>query len=105
MDQKARGILGRIFFNHRRNFNIRLWNLYFIKWTSSPAFTIVFKNKAEFKKIFFRFDPFVAAAAYAEGKLDIEGDIFEAVKLWDHFSSIKLNWKDKFMVLTELWSL
>lgn len=103
--QKAQDILDKIFENYPRDFNIRLWNGHLIKSSKQPKFLLGFNDKAIFRKILLRGDAFTAGTAYIEGKIDIEGDIFEAIKLGDYLVSLKLSRRDKLRILLKLLTL
>lgn len=103
--EKAENILEKIFENHPDDFNVRLWNGYLIEWSKQPKFTLVFADKSSFRKLLLRGDAFTAGTIYIEGKLDIEGDIFEAIKLGDYLASLKLSWRDKLRILMKLVTL
>lgn len=97
--------MDKIFESHPRDFNVRLWNGHLIEWDKNPKFTLIFKDKETFRKILFKGDAFCAGTAYIEGRFDIEGDIFEAIKLGDYLSSIKLSPGEKLGIFFNLLRL
>lgn len=105
MMQRAKDILEKIFEGREKNFNIRLWNGHLIEWANPAKFTLVFRNKAAFKKIVLRGDALTAGSAYIENDIDIEGDIFEAIKLADYLAALKLSGRDKINILARLITL
>lgn len=103
--QKAENILNKIFEHHPRNFNVRLWNGHLIEWSKPPKFTLIFNDKSSFRKLFLRGDTFTVGTIYIEGKLDIEGDILEAIKLEDYLSQLKMSGWEKLKILKRLLTL
>lgn len=103
--KKAKDILEKVFANHPRNFNVRLWNGQLINWSDAPAFILEFKTKSCFKKLFLRGNEFTAGAAYVEGELEIEGDILQAVETGAYLTSLKLNRREKLKLLAKLVTL
>jgi hypothetical protein len=98
-------ILDKVFEGHPKNFNVRFWDGRLIEWTPRPKFTIIFNDKRTFKKLFLRGDILSAGKSYITRKLDIDGNIFEALKLGDYFASLKLSRIEKFRLLLELLAL
>ena len=103
--RKVRHILTKIFKDHPRDFNIRLWDGRLINWSQTPRFTLVFHDKSAFKRIILSGNALVLGAAYIENQFDIEGDIFEAVRLGDHLAELKLGLRDKLGLLAELMTI
>ena len=94
--------MAKIFEGYPKDFNIRLWNGHVIEWGNPAKFTLVFRDKATFRKILLRGDALTAGTAFIENKVDIEGDIFEAIKLADYLASLKLSYRDKLRILSKL---
>lgn len=76
-----------------------------IEWSREPKFTLIFKNKAAFKKAILRGDAYTTGTEYIEGRLEIEGDIFEAIRLGDYLAQVKLSRRDKLNILLRLLRL
>ena len=103
--QRAKDILEKVFADHPRDFNVKLWNGHLIEWSRRPKFTLTFKDKRTFRSMFLRGNAFTAGKAFVEGRLDIEGDIFEAIKLADYLSQLRLRRREKLGILWRLiWS-
>jgi cyclopropane-fatty-acyl-phospholipid synthase len=102
---KLREILEEIFKTHPKDFNIRLWNGKTIEWTPRPSFTLIFNNRSAVKNLFLKGNAYAAGKAFIEKDLDIEGDIFEAMKLADHLSQLRLPIPRKIALLTKLITL
>lgn len=103
--KKAVAILHRIFRDHPRDFNLKLWNGHLIEWTPCPKFTLIFNDKSALKKLLLNGDQFTAGELFINQRLDVEGDIFEAVKLGDHLSQLKLGRREKLLLFAQLLTL
>ncbi len=103
--RKVRNVLTKIFKDHPRDFDIRLWDGRSIGWQTEPRFTLVFRDKQTFKRIIMNGNALVAGAAFIENKLDIEGDLFAAIGLGDYLSGLKLNWRDKLSLLAKIMTI
>ncbi len=103
--RKVRSILTKIFKDHPRDFNVRIWDGRVISWGETPRFTLVFRDKRVFQKIILNGNALVAGAAFIENKFDIEGDIFAAVRLGDYLGSLRLGMRERLGILTGLLTL
>src|SRR3989339_327167 len=88
--EKVKTLLDKIFKNHPKNFSVKIWDGRVISWNNNPKFMLIFKNKRIFKKIMASADLYIAGEAFIENNIDIEGDVFAAVRLGDYLSQIKL---------------
>ncbi len=103
--RKIRSVLTKIFKDHPRDFNIRLWDGRAIVWSQAPRFTLVFRDKKIFRQIILNGNALVAGAAFIENKLDIEGDIFAAVRLGDYLGGLKFSLSEKLGILAKLMTI
>lgn len=103
--RNAERLLGKIFEGHPKDFNIGLWDGSLIKWSDSPKFTLIFNDKEAFKKVMIASDAYKAGKAFIEGKVDITGDVFEAIKLADHLSQLRFSFIEKMGLLLEVMRL
>lgn len=103
--RKVRNILTRVFKDHPRDFDVRLWDGRSISWGQPPRFTLVFNDKATFKRIARSGSALALGAAFIEKRFDIEGDIFAAVKLVDHLGGLKLSLRERLSLLVKLMTL
>lgn len=87
-------------------FALRLWNnaLHTVG-NKPPAFTLVLRDPALLRRLVFEQNPLLLAEAYFLGALDVEGDLYSALALKDHFGAISLTWKDKLVLLRDAWRL
>jgi hypothetical protein len=47
--------------------------------------------------------PYNFAEAYVDGALDLEGDLFAAMKIADAIEEIRLSFRDRLRLLADLW--
>lgn len=68
-----------------------------------PRVRIRIKDRAAVRRLLFRRTPLVALAlAYAEGALDIDGDILEAARLKDNFPQRALTLRERLGIAVRL---
>jgi cyclopropane-fatty-acyl-phospholipid synthase len=103
--RNAEQILETVFEGHPKDFNIGLWDGTLIKWSDSPKFTLTFKDKTTFKRVLISSDAYKAGKAFVDGNVDITGDLFEAIKLSDHLSQLRLGFIEKMKMLLEVMRL
>ena len=103
--RRVRSLLANIFEGHPKDFNICLWDGHLIEWSREPKFTLIFRDKAAFKKVIMNGDALTAGAAFIDNKLDIEGDIFAAVRLGDYLGGLNLSLRDKLKIMAKLLTL
>jgi cyclopropane-fatty-acyl-phospholipid synthase len=75
---------------------LRLWNdatHYFGK--TAPAFTLVFRDPAVLRDLVLRRSPLPLADAYFHGRLDIEGDLYAALRLKAYFQELTLTGRER----------
>lgn len=68
----------------------------------APKFTIVLRDPGVLLRLALRPDPLRLAEAYLGGALDVEGDLYTALSLKDHFQRLSLNWRDKVAILGDV---
>lgn len=73
--------------------------------TRAPGFTLVLRDPALLRRLVVERSPLLLADGYFHGMLDVEGDLYSALRLKDHFSSIVLSWRDKLGLLLDAWRL
>jgi len=100
----------RIFERLLRGFDapsaLRLWNdSIHAPGDRPPAFTLVVRDPALLRRLVFARSPLLLADAYFRGALDVEGDLYSALALKNHFESISLSWWDRLALLRDAWRL
>ncbi len=88
-------ILDSIFAKSDKNFNIELWDKEVISYSDNPKFIIKFLDKDVFIQLITNPNIMSFAQAFIDKKIDIEGDIFEAIKLKDDIANIEISNKDR----------
>lgn len=102
----ATRILRRLLRGFDGNGSLRLWNDSAHRMGQGPsAFTLVLRDPLLLRSLVTAPDPLRLADAYFHGQVDIEGDIFSALALKDHFESLVLPWRDKLSMLRDAWDL
>jgi hypothetical protein len=101
---RAALILRRVFGRVPTGFAFRLWDGTLVRLgAGAPVCTAVVHRPATFVRLMRDPSPLKFAEAYAEGALDIEGDLFAAMKVADAMEEIRLSWPDRVRLLVELW--
>lgn len=92
----ARAMIERMFHDHpARNFAVRLWDGQEIAWNDTQAFKLVFADAEAFRLCLGSSDPARFAEAYVDGRLRIEGDLWEASELASYLRTVELDARDK----------
>jgi cyclopropane-fatty-acyl-phospholipid synthase len=81
---------------------VRLWDdSLHVRDGRAPAFTLVLRDPELLRRLVIERSPILLADAYFRGILDVEGDLYSALRLKDHFASIALSWRDKLSLLLD----
>lgn len=71
---------------------MRLWQGQTVAFgAGSPEFTLVFREPRPFRELILSRAPLRLAEAYFREKVDIEGNLYAALQLKDHFQSLRLS--------------
>ncbi|MFH1820103.1 MAG: cyclopropane-fatty-acyl-phospholipid synthase family protein [Pseudomonadota bacterium] len=71
---------------------VRLWDGQTLAFGGGvPEFTLVFREPRAFRDLILTRDPLRLAEAYFLGKVDVEGDLYAALRLKDHLQSLRLS--------------
>jgi cyclopropane-fatty-acyl-phospholipid synthase len=101
---RAALILRRVFGGVPTGFAFRLWDGTLVRLgAGAPVCTAVVHQPETFVRLMRDPSPFNFAEAYVEGALDIEGDLFAAMKVADAMEEIRLSWPDRLRLLVDLW--
>jgi cyclopropane-fatty-acyl-phospholipid synthase len=65
-------------------------------------FTLVFRSRRSFRKLMLRPNTLRFAVAYVNGEIDVEGDLFAAMRLAAHIEALRVGLKDRLAVLRAL---
>lgn len=104
--EPALRICERLLRGYHGNAAIRLWNgaIHAIG-TGPPPFTLVLQDPGLLRELVAKGSPLSLVEAYFAGTLDIEGDLYAALSLRDHFERISLTWREKLALLRDVWRL
>lgn len=94
-------ILARLLRGMDRTPAVRLWNDAIQSVHHEPPFVLVVRDPALLRRLVVDRNPLQLADAYFRGLLDVEGDLYRALALKNHFESIKLTWRDKAALLRD----
>lgn len=94
-DKEIIKTLNSIFSKSNKKFNIEFWNKEIISYSDNPKFTLKFLDKDVFIQLITNPNIMSFAKAFIDKKIDVEGDIFEAIKLKDDIANIEISNKDK----------
>jgi cyclopropane-fatty-acyl-phospholipid synthase len=104
--QAARAILERIFRNVPFGLAARLWDgTQVLLGSERSSFTLVFRSPDAFRRLMLRPNTLRFAEAYVGGDLEIEGDIFTAIRLANRIEALRLGLRDRIAILLALAKL
>jgi cyclopropane-fatty-acyl-phospholipid synthase len=107
-DAGATGIvsrsLSRLFRGYAGSLAVRLWDGTRMAFgTDEPRATVVFRDPRVLSDLVLFRDPVRLADAYFRGRVDVEGDIYEALRIRDHFGGLALSGAERaYLVLAAL---
>jgi len=97
-------IVKRLFKGFRGNAVLKLWNEHVLQLNSAPAeFTLVLRDPSVLRRFIPHITPIALADAYFCGQLDVEGDLYSALALKEHFEGMVLSWREKISILRDAW--
>lgn len=93
---RIRQIMQRVFRDCPVNLAMRLWDGEELRFgTGAPDATLVFRDPGLFRELILSRDPLRLAEAYFHDRLDVEGDLYAALRLKDHLLSLNLSAVEK----------
>ncbi|MGH7896960.1 MAG: hypothetical protein ACREQQ_03360 [Candidatus Binatia bacterium] len=99
----AASVLGRIFRDVPFGFAARLWDGTQVLLGSGPRpFTLVFRTPEVFRSLMLRPNTRRFAEAFIEGDLDVEGDLFAALRLGNRVDTLRLGIGDRVAILARV---
>lgn len=69
------------------------------------AFTLLVRDPMLLREMVGSRDPLLLADAYFRGRIDVEGDLYSALTLKEHFEGLALPWREKLALLLDAWRL
>lgn len=90
--KRAERIVERMFRDYPGNMAVRLWDgRTAVFGADSPEFTVVFREPHPFRDLILSRDPLRLAEAYFLGKVELEGDLYAALRFKDYLQSLRLS--------------
>jgi cyclopropane-fatty-acyl-phospholipid synthase len=75
---------------------LRLWNgVTHCFGQNAPSFTLVFRDPAVLRDLVLRRSPLPLADAYFHGRVDVEGDLYDALKLKTHLQNLSFTARER----------
>jgi len=92
----AKQILSRLFLNFDGSLRIFLWDGSVVDLGhEAPAFSLVFRSAKAFRELVLARDPLCLVESYFKELIDIDGDLYSALKLRHYLSSLQLSLTEK----------
>jgi cyclopropane-fatty-acyl-phospholipid synthase len=101
---RAAAVLRRVFGRLGVPLAFRLWDGTSVTLgPSEPVCTVVVPAAATFVRLLRDPRPLTFAEAYVEGAIDIEGDLYAAMKVADRVETLRLSAAERVRILAALW--
>lgn len=101
--RRAAIILRRVFDRVPAGFAFRLWDGTVVPLgEGAPVCTVAVHRPETFIRLMRNPTPYNFGEAYVEGALDLEGDLFAAMKIADAMEEIRLTLRDRLRIFVEL---
>jgi cyclopropane-fatty-acyl-phospholipid synthase len=102
--QRAGKMLHQVFGHIVTGFEFRLWDGTRVTLGhGAPVCTAMVHRAETFVRLLRDPSPLNFAEAYVEGAIDVEGDLFAAMKVADAMEEIRLSFRDRLRLLIDLW--
>jgi hypothetical protein len=102
--RRAAEILHRIFDRAVTGCAFRLWDGTQVTFgDAAPVCTVVVHRPETFLRLMRDPSPYNFAEAYVSSDLDLEGDLFEVMRIADAIEEIHPSLRDRLRVLVDLW--
>jgi hypothetical protein len=102
--RRAAGVLRRVFGRVPTGFAFRLWDGTLVRLGSgAPVCTLVVHAPETFVRLMRDPTPLTFAEAYVESALDVEGDLFAAMKVAGAMEDLRLSVGARLRVFVDLW--
>lgn len=98
--RNAAQIVQRVFRDYDGGINVRFWDGHTVALGSQPSrFTLIFRDPGKFREVMLHRDPLRLAEAHLSGHVEIEGSIYDALRLKEHFLALRLSTAEKAAIL------
>jgi hypothetical protein len=101
-NQSVSLVLNTLFEGYAGSFQIVLWDGQVIPWGSNPQFSLIFREKNALKRLVLQANIFSAGKDFIENKIDIQGDLFQAIDLGNFIAKQNFSWSEKANLLVAL---
>jgi cyclopropane-fatty-acyl-phospholipid synthase len=102
--KRAAIILRTVFDRVPKGFAFRLWDGMLVPvGRGAPVCTVVVHRPETFLRLMRDPTPYGFAEAYVDGSIDLEGDLFAAMKIADAMEEIRPSFGDRLRILVDLW--
>ena len=102
--RRAGKMLQRVFGHFVTGLEFRLWDGTRVTLgLGAPVCTVIVHRADTFVRLLRDPTPLNFAEAYVEGAIDVEGDLFAAMKIADEMEEIRLPLGDRLRLLIDLW--
>jgi cyclopropane-fatty-acyl-phospholipid synthase len=98
----AEQIVNQLYSDLPASFAVRFWDGKTVRYGEEPLFTLVFNDQDAFRRLLLFPDALTAGEAFIKKQIDIEGDIFGALRLKDHFENVNLTIAEKVKIFLRL---
>ena len=100
--ESAKHILHRLFRDFDGCFRVCLWDGTEVHLgRDHPAFSLTFRSAKAFQELVLSRDPLCLAESYFQGLINIDGDLYSALKLRHHLTSLQLSLIEKAALVTK----
>ena len=101
--ERAAAVLRQVF-RQIGGFAFRLWDGTEVRLGSAePVCTVVVHSPDTFRRLMREPTPLNFAEAYVESVIDIEGDLFAAMKVANQVEELRLSMADRVRILASMW--
>lgn len=100
----VRSVLERIFGSVQPGLRYRLWDgSEGAIGQPDGSFTLVIRDRDTFRQCFSSQNTKVMAEAFADERVDVDGDLFAALRVANQLEDLRLGWVDKLAISLDLW--
>jgi len=101
--RSATAVLRRIFGTVQPGLRYRLWDgSEGDVGRPDGSFTIVIRDRETFRDTFGSSNTRVLAEAFIDNRIDVEGDLFAALRVANQLEDLELGWRDKLGIFADL---
>ena len=98
----ATRILDKLLSRFDGSLALRLWNDVTHSFgQKAPSFTLVLRDPSVLREVVLKRGPIPLADAYFHGRLDVEGDLYAALGLKNHFQNLQFTPRERFSLLMD----